>query len=246
MFPLREQDQRSGNVGPSTKPNSAKKQRLAAAEKNAGNEPDKDQPQPLNERELSDTAVPPGRVNKKKTNSDELLELARQLSTPPPDSKAMIDAEIEKFASTFAIPTQDDVDVALEAVGRRMKRSLNPDECDELIFDINKLVHDFIKKVMANRRPNVNNTSSSSAAAPPPPQYNVTNENGKSFLQPNPVVVQPVTNRVERSFLEELNSDDAGDIDANYMFGPGSGLSSDEVIHPQEQPTEREIGFKKM
>ena len=83
MFPLREQDQRSGNVGPSTKPNSAKKQRLAAAEKNAGNEPDKDQPQPLNERELSDTAVPPGRVNKKKTNSDELLELARQLSTPP-------------------------------------------------------------------------------------------------------------------------------------------------------------------
>ena len=88
IFPLREQEQRSGNVGPSTKANSAKKQRLAAAEKNAtqsaGNENNTDQPQPLNEQELADTPVPPGQVNKKKTNSDELLELAHQLSTPPP------------------------------------------------------------------------------------------------------------------------------------------------------------------
>ena len=209
---------------------------------------------PLNVRELDEAAVAPGRVNKKRSNTDELLSLAKDFFTPT--NKAVIDVNINSLNSNFPLQPQDDIDIGLEAIGRRMKHTLTAEDVDELIHQLNMLAHRFIGQNQHKKLKTSPSTAVGVAPPPPPPptpaapeayapspnvstEYEIKRCGTKSYFEPRSITP---------SFLDFLYTQNKAE--EAYMFGHLGGLSDMNAVLPpgdesEEREREREVPFDK-
>ena len=210
---------------------------------------------PPNVRELDEAAVAPGRVNKKRSNTDELLSLAKDFFSPT--NKPVIDVDIDSLNSNFPLQPQDDIDIGLEAIGRRMKCTLTAEDADELIHQLNMLAHKFIGQ---NQHKKLKTSASAAVGvAPPPPpptptpaipetyapspnvstEYEIKTCGDKSYFQPRSLTP---------SFLDFLYTQN--EEEEAYMFGHLGGLLDMNAVLPagdesEEREREREVPFDK-
>ena len=203
---------------------------------------------PPNVRELDEAAVAPGRVNKKRSNTDELLSLAKDFFSPT--NKSGIDLDMESLNSNFPLQPQDDIDVGLEAIGCRMKRTLTAEDADELIHQLNMLAHKFIRLHQHKKLKTSASVAVGVAPPPPPPtpatpqadapspnvstEYEIETCGNKSYFQPRSITP---------SFLDFLYTQN--EEEEAYMFGHLGGLSDMNAVLPpgDERERERELPF---